>query len=240
MWMGRFSGEVRKSGTIASTQAAKPFMSHAPRPYRRPSASRMTNGGLVHACPSTGTTSACPERTTPPSTRGPTVARSALLSPDPFGARREATPCAERYSSTKAISGRFDRLLTLSNAIRRASSALALPRRSSLIASFPVRSRRARSEERRTRQWTRRRASLECLSHVHGCHASGQSHGRADLRAGPFRSGGKPLFLALRHRDRQSRRQGCDADRAAVAHNGRGGPPAGGARSGRGRRAADN
>ena len=43
-------------------------------------------------CPSTGTTSVWPERTTPPSTIGPMVAISAALSPAALGARQIATP----------------------------------------------------------------------------------------------------------------------------------------------------
>ena len=69
---------------------------------------------------------------------------------------------------------------------------------------------------RRQRRWTRRRRPLKCQPHVHGGHASGQSHGRADLRAGPFQSadasryfwrydveianlGDKPVTLIERH-----------------------------------------
>ena len=48
--------------------------SAAPRPWRRPSRHVSANDGTVQSCPSTGTTSVCPESVTPGRSAGPIVA----------------------------------------------------------------------------------------------------------------------------------------------------------------------
>ena len=72
--------------------ASKPFMSLVPRPWSRPPRSARRKGSLVQSCPSTGTTSVCPESTTPPGTFGPTSATSAALVPVGSGTRSVSTP----------------------------------------------------------------------------------------------------------------------------------------------------
>ena len=97
MWIGTLSAAALNSGTCASASAQNPFMSTAPRPNALPSATRSVNGSEVQLWPATGTTSVCPERTTPPIPAGPMVATSAALSPAAFGRRRDATPCPARW-----------------------------------------------------------------------------------------------------------------------------------------------
>ena len=60
--MGRVSGMARNSGTMASTQARKPFMSVVPRPHRRTPSEARRNGSLAQTWPSVETTSMWPER----------------------------------------------------------------------------------------------------------------------------------------------------------------------------------
>jgi len=80
MCTGRRNGALTSAGTNASTQAIYPFMSAVPRPNSLPSRSVSVNGGRLQGCPSTGTTSVCPDSTIPGSSTGPMLAnRLALL-----------------------------------------------------------------------------------------------------------------------------------------------------------------
>ena len=60
---------------------------------------RSTQGSLDHGCPSTGTTSVWPDRTTPPSTAGPIIAIRFDFVPSAFGTRRVGTFSSARYRS---------------------------------------------------------------------------------------------------------------------------------------------
>ena len=81
MWIGVLSVRALNSGTAASTQAKNPFMSVAPRPATRSPRSFNRNGSLSHVCPSTGTTSVCPDSATPGTPLGPIVANRFAFSP---------------------------------------------------------------------------------------------------------------------------------------------------------------
>ena len=58
----------------------KPFMSAAPRPYRRPSRATQVEG-IAQTWPSTGTTSVWPDSTSPAPSAGPTLANRLALVP---------------------------------------------------------------------------------------------------------------------------------------------------------------
>src|SRR5690554_5205480 len=59
-------------GMLCKQIVRKPLISHVPLPYKFPSPLSISlHGSVTQACPSTGTTSVCPDNITPPSTAGP-------------------------------------------------------------------------------------------------------------------------------------------------------------------------
>ena len=74
IWIGVVRLAATISGTHSNTQAMNPFISALPRPKTLSSIGSRTNGSLAQRCPSTGTTSVCPDNMTPPSSAGPIVA----------------------------------------------------------------------------------------------------------------------------------------------------------------------
>ena len=93
-------------------------MSVTPRPWTLSPIGVATNGFVSHGWPSTGTTSVCPERTTPPSVALPSSAGSVA---NRFALRRSSlnvsvasTPCDFRYSITQSINARFESRLVVS------------------------------------------------------------------------------------------------------------------------------
>ena len=112
------------SGTAARQAETKPFMSAAPRAYSRPSAAaqreRIGAPGLAvhrHGIDVTGQRDAA--RTLRPDD-GVDVGLLAVASV----LTRYGTPCASRYSRTKAISARFELRLVVSNDTSLASSSV--------------------------------------------------------------------------------------------------------------------
>ena len=80
------------------------------------------------AWPATGTTSLCPDSTTPPSRSGPMVAIRWALVSSRFMTRTESTPCPARKPWTNSMSARLERDDVVSKATRRAiSSAAVMP-----------------------------------------------------------------------------------------------------------------
>lgn len=108
-------------GTRDSAAAMNPFMSQAPRPCRREPREVRVNGSLVHVCPSIGTTSVCPESTSPRSTDGPMLANRFALRPVVSGIKYERTPWSARKLRTQSISGRLESRETVGQATKRSS-----------------------------------------------------------------------------------------------------------------------
>ena len=206
-----------------------------------PSTSRKAKGSLDQTLALDGTTSVWPDRTTPPSTRGPIVARIAALSPEAFGARRAATPSAaqiifdegdERQVRPVADAVESDEARQQRLGLREPVCA----HREGLLTRF-----RAGRGEEIDKMWTRRRPALKCRPNVQGASRirSKSPSSRASSRTARIRTTGR-YFWRYDDRDRQSRRQAGHADRAPLAHHRRGRTPAGGARPRRGRGAADH
>src|SRR5579872_5686216 len=125
---GRESFRAFISGTAARHADTNPFMSAEPRAYNRPSLRRSVNGSALHACPSTGTVSTCPDSATPPGCCGPMIAWTFAFSPDASVLTRYGTPCVSKYSRTYAIKGRLELRLVVSNDTSRASRSVVLSR----------------------------------------------------------------------------------------------------------------
>ena len=71
-------------------------MSQVPRPNSRSPFCVSVKGSVLQGCPSTGTTSVCPDSTTPPATDGPMVASKFDLVPSALGTRRCGKPRSSR------------------------------------------------------------------------------------------------------------------------------------------------
>jgi len=116
-WIGRASFVACIFGSRVSAAPINPFMSHVPRPYKRPSRISGLNGSLSHFWPSTGTTSVCPDNTMPPfvapSCAGTVANRLAHL---PVGSVVSvlSIPAARRSSRTVSIRPMFGLRLTVS------------------------------------------------------------------------------------------------------------------------------
>ncbi len=124
-WTGRVSPAASIAGTRDRPVAMKPFMSAEPRPCRRPSRSVSVQGSLLQSWPSTGTTSVCPDSTTPPATSGPMENNKFALPPCAAAIRVERTPSVSSHASTASISARLELREVVSNATSRASHARA-------------------------------------------------------------------------------------------------------------------
>src|SRR3984885_14456258 len=94
-------------------------MSAAPRANRRAPRSCSRNGLDAHCWPSTGTTSECPDSSTPPRSDGPILAYRLALRPLLSMYRRVSTPRATRNSCAYSISARLESRLTVGKPISR-------------------------------------------------------------------------------------------------------------------------
>src|ERR1700722_19032467 len=94
-------------------------MSAAPRATRRAPRSCSRNGLDAHCWPSTGTTSECPDNSTPPRSNGPILAYRLALRPLLSMYRRVSTPSATRNSRAYSISARLESRLTVGKPISR-------------------------------------------------------------------------------------------------------------------------
>ena len=108
-----------KRGAASSTQAMNPFMSAAPRAYRRPSRSVSTNGSELQACPATGTTSEWPDSISPGRSSGPIVANRLALPGSSPPCTSTRAPQSRSRPAAQSISAAFGFALTVSKATSR-------------------------------------------------------------------------------------------------------------------------
>src|ERR1700691_344457 len=94
-------------------------MSEAPRANRRAPRSCSRKGLEPHCWPSTGTTSVCPDSSTPPRSVGPMLAYRLALRPAASLYSLDSTPRSARNSRTNSISARFESRLTVGKPMSR-------------------------------------------------------------------------------------------------------------------------
>ena len=102
---GRFSLLI--CGTALKTVAIKPFISHVPRPYSLSLSIHGANGSWLQSCPSTGTTSVCPDKIIPPASSGPILSTRLDFLPSSLSTRRLRAPKSSVQDSTNSISGKL-------------------------------------------------------------------------------------------------------------------------------------
>ena len=112
------------SGAIARAIAQKPFISDVPRPKSFPDSCDILKGALVHSCPSIGTTSVWPDRTTPPISCGPIVHQRFAFVLSLSCVSLVGTPNSFIYFSISEIRSKLLSREVVSNAMRRSSHSI--------------------------------------------------------------------------------------------------------------------
>ncbi len=121
------------SGTSASRSRRSPSCRRR-RGRRAPSSTAQRERSLSHACPSTGTTSVCPDSMIPRRRAGPIVAKRFALRRSRLQESGIRCPRSASLSRTQPMSSRLESRLTVGKAIRRSRiSMLSMPLRPAVI-----------------------------------------------------------------------------------------------------------